>query len=532
MRDKTGNFGRRRPGGNRSYKRTSTRPERNDSYGRSRRNDEPASRTRKPYNDRLSYNKRRATDNRKSEESRQDKDTPRDRKPQSGRSEWSNNRNRSSESGRFESGNSRYSERRFTDKKDGYRKPISRERRSDDKPYSSRNTETRQPDRREGRYGERRFSDRRDRERKPFGRDHRTDDRPYSSRYNESRQPDRRENRYSEHRFNGRQNNDRKTFRRNDEEHSIARKKNDSSRSRHTYSDKPSTGKRYQRTTGYEKPVVFNKDSKPYNKQEKRLYNQRNEVQFTAKSGSIEKEQTAGEELIRLNRFISNSGLCSRREADDLIKAGVITVNGKIVTLVGTKVKITDDVRSNGEPLHPERKVYILLNKPKDYVTTVDDPHARHTVMELIAGACPERVYPVGRLDRNTTGVLLFTNDGEMTKKLTHPSYQMKKIYHVVLNRNVKPDDLRKLVDGVTLDDGHTVSADEVSYVNEVKSEVGIEIHSGENRVVRRMFESLGYEVAKLDRVYFAGLTKKNIERGKWRFLTPKEINLLKMSQG
>ncbi len=232
---------------------------------------------------------------------------------------------------------------------------------------------------------------------------------------------------------------------------------------------------------------------------------------------------------VRLNKFIANSGVCSRREADEYIQNGEITVNGAVVTELGTKVLPSDEIRWNGDKLSGEKKVYILLNKPKGYVTTVEDPHADKTVMDLIAGACPERVYPVGRLDKNTTGVLLFTNDGELTKVLTHPSYNKRKVYQVNLDKTLKKPDMDKLVAGVELEDGLAI-ADEVGYTNlEDKTEVGIEIHSGRNRVVRRMFEALGYEVKKLDRVYFAGLTKKSLERGKWRILTPKEVNMLKM---
>ncbi len=232
---------------------------------------------------------------------------------------------------------------------------------------------------------------------------------------------------------------------------------------------------------------------------------------------------------VRLNKFIANSGVCSRREADEYIQNGEITVNGQVVTELGTKVMITDDILWNGEKLSGEKKVYVLLNKPKGYVTTVEDPHADKTVMDLIAGACRERVYPVGRLDKNTTGVLLFTNDGDLTKVLTHPSYNKRKVYQVSLDKTLKKPDMDKLVQGVELEDGIAV-ADEVGYTDmEDKSEVGLEIHSGRNRVVRRMFEALGYEVKKLDRVYFAGLTKKSLERGKWRILTPKEVSMLKM---
>jgi len=233
-------------------------------------------------------------------------------------------------------------------------------------------------------------------------------------------------------------------------------------------------------------------------------------------------------ELIRLNRFIANSGVSSRREADEIIRNGLITVNGKKVTDLGTKVTYNDEVRYRGRKLSAEKKIYILLNKPKGYVTTVEDPHADQTVLDLIGDACPQRVYPVGRLDKNTTGVLLLTNDGDLTGKLTHPKYERKKIYHVFLDKAVLKEDLFRLTKGIQLEDG-IVAADAVSYADmEDRSQIGIELHSGQNRVVRRLFESLGYMVKKLDRVYFAGLTKKNLQRGKWRFLTQKEIAMLK----
>jgi len=247
----------------------------------------------------------------------------------------------------------------------------------------------------------------------------------------------------------------------------------------------------------------------------------------------MENRKTGGKtakepEKIRLNRFIANSGVCSRREADEIIRKGLISVNGKTVTDLGTKVSLSDDVKYRGKRLSAEKKVYILLNKPRGYVTTVEDPHAEHTVLELIANACTERVYPVGRLDKETTGVLLLTNDGDLTGKLTHPKYNRKKIYHVFLDKNLPKEDLFRLTEGINLE-GEIVAADAISYADpEDRSQVGIEIHSGQNRVVRRMFESLGYRVKKLDRVYFAGLTKKNLQRGKWRLLSEKEISMLK----
>lgn len=234
-------------------------------------------------------------------------------------------------------------------------------------------------------------------------------------------------------------------------------------------------------------------------------------------------------EPIRLNKFLANAGICSRREADEFITAGVVSVNGEVVTELGTKIKRTDEVKFHDEPVSIERKTYILLNKPKDCVTTSDDPQERKTVMDFVKGACKERIYPVGRLDRNTTGVLLLTNDGDLASKLTHPKYLKKKIYHVYCDKNVTKADLDQIAVGVTLDDGE-IHADAISYASETdKSQVGIEIHSGKNRIVRRIFESLGYKVIKLDRVYFAGLTKKGLRRGDWRYLTEQEVNMLRM---
>ncbi|MBN2481271.1 MAG: rRNA pseudouridine synthase [Bacteroidales bacterium] len=247
------------------------------------------------------------------------------------------------------------------------------------------------------------------------------------------------------------------------------------------------------------------------------------------KSKEIPKTGHDGD-LIRLNKYIASTGLCSRREADELIREGLISVNGKPVMDMGVKVSVSDAVKYNGERIKEERKVYVLMNKPKNYITTVEDPHAKNTVMDLVRGACKERIYPVGRLDRNTTGVLLLTNDGEMTKRLTHPRFNKLKIYHVQLNKNLQANDFEKISTGMMLDDGF-IKADSIQYPDPAdRSQVGIELHSGRNHIVKRIFEHLGYEVLKLDRVYFAGLTKKNLRRGEWRFLTQKEITMLKMN--
>ncbi len=236
-------------------------------------------------------------------------------------------------------------------------------------------------------------------------------------------------------------------------------------------------------------------------------------------------------EPIRLNKYLANAGVCSRREADDFIQAGVVTVNGQVVTELGTKVLRGDEVKFHDQPVTLEKKVYVLLNKPKDYVTTSDDPQQRKTVMDLVKDACPERIYPVGRLDRNTTGVLLLTNDGEIASKLTHPKFLKKKVYHVYLDKNVTMHDMQQIASGIELEDGE-IHADAIEYADDHdKSQVGIEIHSGKNRIVRRIFESLGYRVTKLDRVQFAGLTKKNLRRGDWRFLTEQEVDMLRMGK-
>lgn len=234
-------------------------------------------------------------------------------------------------------------------------------------------------------------------------------------------------------------------------------------------------------------------------------------------------------EEVRLNKYLANAGICSRREADEFITAGVVTVNGQVITELGTKIKYGDEIKFHDQTISIERKIYILLNKPKDTVTTSDDPQSRRTVLDLVKGACPERIYPVGRLDRNTTGVLLLTNDGDLASKLTHPKFMKKKIYHVHLDKNLTRADMEKIATGLILDDGE-IHADAISYTDETKKDdIGIEIHSGKNRIVRRIFESLGYRVVKLDRVFFAGLTKKGLRRGEWRFLTEAEVNFLRM---
>ncbi len=252
---------------------------------------------------------------------------------------------------------------------------------------------------------------------------------------------------------------------------------------------------------------------------------------FTPRPKAVEYEMPIPDpnEEIRLNKFMANAGICSRREADEFIQQGLVKVNGDVVTELGTKIKHSDVVEYDDKVVALERKCYILLNKPKDCVTTSDDPNGRLTVMDLVKGACNERIYPVGRLDRNTTGVLLLTNDGDLASKLTHPKYTKKKIYHVWTDHDISEEDMQRIADGIELDDGE-IHADAISYATENdRNQAGIEIHSGRNRIVRRIFESLGYHVTKLDRVYFAGLTKKNLPRGRWRYLTQEEVNYLKM---
>ncbi len=289
----------------------------------------------------------------------------------------------------------------------------------------------------------------------------------------------------------------------------------------------------YNRQNGYN-----NNRQGGYNNQGNRKRLQQNEFgmprggkSFVPRPKRIEYEEVIPDpnEQIRLNKFMANAGICSRREADEYIQQGLVRVNGQVVTELGTKITHSDTVEYDEKIVALERKCYILLNKPKDCVTTADDPNGRLTVMDLVKNACEERIYPVGRLDRNTTGVLLLTNDGDLASKLTHPKYVKKKIYHVWTDKDISEDDMQRIADGIELEDG-SIHADAISYATDTdRNQAGIEIHSGRNRIVRRIFESLGYHVTKLDRVYFAGLTKKNLPRGRWRYLTQEEVNFLKM---
>ncbi len=314
----------------------------------------------------------------------------------------------------------------------------------------------------------------------------------------------------------------------------------DRPRTERSFGDKPAFGERPRRS-GYGKPSFGSKPGYGSKPGARKPFAKRSQADEGMKAMLSRKPQVNGrysdddtapteiQEVVRLNKFIANSGVCSRREADTLIQSGVVTVNGEVVTELGVKVNIlTDDVRFNGQRLKGEEKVYIVMNKPKGYVTTASDPHAEKTVMELLKG-CPTRVFPVGRLDKNTTGVLMFTNDGEMAERLTHPSYNKKKIYQVVLDAPLTDEDQQKILAGIELSDG-VVAADELEFIDaHDHRQLGIEIHSGKNRIVRRIFESLGYEVRALDRVYFAGLTKKGLKKSDWRYLTEGEVNILKM---
>ena len=333
-------------------------------------------------------------------------------------------------------------------------------------------------------FGEKRSFGRRDDDRKSFGRDDRK--KPFGRKFEDDERPARR----GFSRRNDDESNEKKPF------------------GRKPFGDKKPFGKRFDRDE--ERPARGGR----------RGYRREKDPEF-------DRPRATGE--IRLNKYLADSGICSRREADDLILAGAVTVNGQVVTELGTKVKTTDKVVYGGQALNREKLRYVLLNKPKGVITTSDDPYERHTVMDLVEGACQERIYPVGRLDRNTIGLLLLTNDGELAKTLTHPSHEVKKLYHVTLNKPLTTKDFEKIQQGLMLEDG-PITVDKIDYVTDdpTMREVGVEIHSGRNHIVRRIFESLGYEVTKLDRVMLAGLTKQNLPRGHWRFLTSAEISMLK----
>ncbi len=291
------------------------------------------------------------------------------------------------------------------------------------------------------------------------------------------------------------------------------------------YNQNRQGGYNQNRPGGYNQNRLNNRNQQGYRKQQKP------NLRFTPRPKQIEYvlNDIDPNELIRLNKYMANAGLCSRREADEYIQAGKVSVNGTVVTELGTKISRSDVVECDGKVVTPEKKCYVLLNKPKDCVTTSDDPNGRTTVLDIVKNACQERIYPVGRLDRNTTGVLLLTNDGDLASKLTHPKFVKKKIYQVWTDKDITEEDMQRIADGIELEDGE-IHADAISYVSETdRNQAGIEIHSGRNRIVRRIFEHLGYRVTKLDRVYFAGLTKKNLPRGRWRYLTQEEVNFLRM---
>ena len=363
-------------------------------------------------------------------------------------------------------------------------------------------------------FGEKRSFGRRDDdrgERKPFGR--KTDS--TSERYDRGdRKPFGRKTDSTSERYERREEK-RGFSRRNDEERE--EKRGFGRGERKPLGDKKPFGRKTESTSGrYEKSERYEKKERSGRRGYRR-----------EKDPEIDRPRATGE--IRLNKYLADSGICSRREADDLILAGAVSVNGEVVTELGTKVKTTDKVVYGGQTLNREKLRYVLLNKPKGVITTSDDPYERHTVMDLVEGACQERIYPVGRLDRNTIGLLLLTNDGELAKTLTHPSHNVKKLYHVTLNKPLTESDFEKIEKGLTLEDG-PIEVDKIDYVTDdpTMREVGVEIHSGRNHIVRRIFESLGYEVIKLDRVMLAGLTKQNLPRGHWRFLTSAEISMLK----
>lgn len=411
------------------------------------------------------------------------------------------------------------------------RKRISR---SEGSKYEQDSSEKTEPEKRNDNAESTSFYDRRGRygdsdlgsERTPYQRtppDNKDNDRPYRKPFN--RDGDNRPPRQSSYGRSDGDRNQRSSFRRNDgdrSQRSSSYRGNDSDRpNRKPFDKSRPAGSRFDRKPGGKRP--FEKKQEPFSKEDYK------KKKAFAKPAPQSFERKPESETIRLNKFISNSGICSRREADDLITAGLVSVNGVVITELGTKINLNDIVRYNNEIVKNERLVYLLLNKPKDFITTMDDPEQRNTVMQLVASACKERIYPVGRLDRNTTGLLLFTNDGEMAKKLTHPSSEVRKVYHVELDRNLKSEDMEQVLKGVELEDG-IAEVDDIAYDAAFgdKSQVGVELHSGKNRIVRRIFEKLGYDVRKLDRVVFAGLTKKDLPRGRWRFLEEMEVTELR----
>ena len=422
--------------------------------------------------------------------------------------------------------------RRSDDKPFAKRDDFKTSRRRDDKPFAKKDDFKKEGDFKTGRKD---FSS--ERGKGDFKTSRSREDKPFSERDDFKKDGDFKTGRkdFSAERgksaFSAR-SRDEKPIRRRSDDEKPERREYSSARGK---KERPPRGKSFLKSSvPDDKP--FERFEKDFSREERRtdkfkLRAKPSRSRSNDNDGPSEKT-TSADGTIRLNRYIANAGICSRREADEFISAGLVTVNGEIISEVGTKVLPTDDVRYNGERLKAEKNVYVLLNKPKDYITTSEDPDGRKTVMELIAKACKERVYPVGRLDRNTTGVLLFTNDGDLAKKLTHPSSNIKKVYHVELDKSLKKNDMQMMLDGMDLEDGRS-AVDDISYdAGGDKKQVGVELHSGKNRIVRRMFEQLGYEVRKLDRVVFAGLTKKDLPRGRWRLLAETEVGILKMQVG
>ena len=426
-------------------------------------------------------------------------------------------------------------------RRDDDRRTPSPRRRFEDDDRKERSTSRRFEDGdRKERSTYRRFEDG-DRKERSTSRRFEDGDRKERSTYRRFEDGDRKE-RSTSRRFEDGDRKERSTSRRFEENDGFSSRS--SSRPRGTksrFDDKPAEKRSYRSRSKENYSPRFEEESREVAKPRRRKTGMESEiirdiVQKRRETGRVSERRpkvlalswNEDRGLIRLNKYISNSGICSRREADDLITAGAVTVNGKIVTELGTKVTPTDEVRYEDKILQREKPIYILLNKPKDYITTTEDDRGRDNVMMLIEGACEQRVYPVGRLDRNTTGLLLFTNDGEMTKKLTHPRFGIKKIYQVELDKDLKQEDFETLKNGIELEDGF-MQPDELEYVDG-KTVLGITLHSGKNRIVRRLFGHLGYEVERLDRVYYAGLTKKNLSRGEWRILRQEEVNMLKMS--
>ena len=391
--------------------------------------------------------------------------------------------------------------------------------------------------------GERRYNDENrprrkfnDDEERPRRRKFEDDERPRRRKFEDDERPRRKFNDDERPRRRFNDNEDRPRRRKFEDDERPRRKFNDDERPRRRFNDNEDRPRRRKFEDDERPRRKFNDDEKP--RRGNRRYEKREEMQEEApkrgRKGYVREkdplyDRPAATGDIRLNKYLADCGVCSRREADDLIKAGCVTVNGELVTTMGYKVKTGDKVVYGGQTLNREKLRYILLNKPKGYITTADDPEGRDTVMELVKDACPERIFPVGRLDKNTTRLLLLTNDGDLAKKLTHPSSEITKLYHVILNKPLTKNDMLRIADGVELDDG-IIAADTIAYDedDDSKKSIGIELHSGRNRIVRRIFEHLGYEVTKLDRVMFAGLDKYKLPRGEWRFLTDREVAMLK----